>query len=437
MDILLVVTASLFIIRRQKLEWALVIIMALGTNLFQASKVFKDFLYIPNIQDGALILILLMFILYNKKSPCAGNANLKPIHNITYIFFAYFAFTIFIDLVINGTSIVSVLKTSRHWLCLLAVLVIPKLPYNVLYKAIRIIFYITIVISAINVIEFITGTEYFTNTLMEDGVRRGALPSYYALFYLFAVFTDYLKFSKVKKYIYLAILAASLLVSSTRSIALGIVVGVAVCIYFLSANKFTSFLKLGFLCIFIYIASFAMPTLHKRFNEAFDEFTSMESSSKNLDVEGNMTFRLYMLAERYQYLKTSPQYHLFGIGNVIEQDFPTTFYIGGFNKEMQRPTQLDTGDIAWPSVILRLGMIGLVLFLIMVFKFIFFTNKIPKDRMCITLKAFLISNLFVTSFAESRFSRGEFWIMPIICIAMINYLYLYSKQKQITENTNN
>ena len=87
MDILLVVIASYFILNKVKLEWALVIIMALGTNLFQASKVFKDFLYIPNIQDGALILILLMFI-----GGCAGSTGggLK-VSRLIIIFKAAFA----------------------------------------------------------------------------------------------------------------------------------------------------------------------------------------------------------------------------------------------------------------------------------------------------------------------------------------------------------
>ena len=179
-----------------------------------------------------------------------------------------------------------------------------------------------------------------------------------------------------------------------------------------------------------------MPSLNKRFNEAFEEASRMEQSSKNLDDEGNMTFRLYMLAERYQYLKTDPLYYLFGIGNVIEQDFPTTFRIGGYSEEMQRPTQLDTGDISWPLIILRLGMIGLILYLIIALQFIITKSKIKKDRLCITLKAYLWASLLVISFAGYQLARGEFWIMPIICMTMVNQINIYHNNKQLINDLN-
>lgn len=434
MDILLVALASFFILKRCKLEWALVITMALGTNMFHFSKIFSNMLLIPNTSDGALVLILLMFICYKNKK--IDSTPYKGIQKFVVIFFAYLAFITFIDVTINGTSFVSVLKTSRHWLCMLIFFIIPKLPYNVLYKALRITLYITLVISAIIVLEYFAGTEYFTTTMIENGIKRGALPSYYALFYTFLVFTGYYRFSKIKKYLYLGILIASQLVSSTRSISMAIILGIAVCIWYLSENKFNSLLKLGGLCIVIYVASFALPSLHERFNEAFDEFAGMEQSSKNLDAEGNMTFRLYMVAERYQYLKKNPQHYLFGIGNIIEQDFPTTFFIGGFNKEMQRPTQLDTGDISWSPIILRLGMLGLVIYLIITFKFINFRKHSKKDLLYVTTKTYLIITLLVISFAGSTYARGEFWIMPMICIAMISQTYMHSNKQQSIENSN-
>lgn len=103
MDILLVVIASFFIIRRQKLEWALVIIMALGTNMFQVSKIFKDSMLIPNMTDGALILILLMFILFKNRK--TDTTPYKGIQKTAIIFFSYLAFITLIDIVINNTSI--------------------------------------------------------------------------------------------------------------------------------------------------------------------------------------------------------------------------------------------------------------------------------------------------------------------------------------------
>ena len=427
MDLLLIIIASYFIINKTKLEWALVIIMALGTNLFQASKIFKGILLFPNITDAALLLIILLFFIFKRQE----NPNIKPIYQTTMLLLIYVACVAIIDIIINGTSFISVLKTSRHWLCLLAIFVIPQIPYNTLCKSLKIVFYFTIIISSINIVEFLFGTSYFTKTIVEGGIKRGALPSYYALFYTFLIFTDYYKFSKIKKYLFLGILIASLLVSTTRSISLAVVLGIAICIWYLSNNKLSSYLKLGGLCVVIYLASFALPSLNRRFNDAFKEIAGIEQSSKNLDTEGNMTFRLYMLIERYQYIRNNTQFYAFGIGNVIEQNFPTTFTIGLYDEEMQRPTQLDTGDISWTLIILRLGMIGLIIYLCFIFRFILFKHQIPKDKLLIATKAYLISNLLIISFAGSYFARGEFWIMPIICISIISKSITALKKNKI------
>ena len=284
--------------------------------------------------------------------------------------------------------------------------------------------------------------------MVENGIKRGALPTYYALFYTMLVFSDFYKFqnffsisteggvdntikpctkgySSTKlsiKYFFLGILVVSQLVSATRSISLAIILGIAVCIWYLSENKIASFLRLGGLCLLIYFASFAFPSLHERFNDAFQEMAGFEQSSKNMDVEGNTTFRLFMLTERYEYLKTSPQKYLFGIGNVIEQDFPTIFAIGGFDREMQRPTQLDTGDISWSSIILRTGMIGLIIYMFIVFSFVFYKYHCKNDRLITALKAYLLATLIVVSFASAIFARGEFWIMPILCISIVTMI---------------
>ena len=68
MDLLLVIIASYFIISKTKLEWALVIILALGTSLFQANKFFENSYLIPNMYDGALALSILLFArFYSRK----------------------------------------------------------------------------------------------------------------------------------------------------------------------------------------------------------------------------------------------------------------------------------------------------------------------------------------------------------------------------------
>lgn len=417
MDLLLVIIASYFIISKTKLEWALVIILALGTSLFQANKFFENSYLIPNMYDGALALSILLFArFYSRKIKNTESYN--QIKKTLFAFLAFVLITFIIDIVMNSISISSILKTSRHWIIMLLMfLTIPKLPAETLYKALNITLKITLVISVIIVVEHLAETSYFTKVEYDIfGKKRGALPSTFAMFYALLVYTDYFKLSKVKKYTYLIILVASLLVSSTRSIALGILLAFIICIYFQSKDKFSSMFKIVLFAIAVYAISFALPTLNKRFTEAIAEVTATQKGSK--DIEGNMTFRLYILAERYEYLKNNPIHYLFGIGNVVENDFKDVFNIGLYNEDSEI-IQLDTGDISWPLILLRLGMLGLLIYLIWSFKFISIISKYKKDPLALSTMAYIITTIFIVSFASSNFARGTFWMMPTICLWLI------------------
>jgi hypothetical protein len=136
-------------------------------------------------------------------------------------------------------------------------------------------------------------------------------------------------------------------------------------------------------------------------------------------VEGNTTFRLLVLAERYEYLTTKTQYYLFGVGNVWERDFPNIFEIGLYDEERGRAIQLDTGDIVWPLIILRLGMIGLVLFILGYWGFVKLFFKTKENPLSIATIAYLLSVLLFTSFAGSYCGRGFFWILPMLCLVLM------------------
>lgn len=417
MDLLLLIIASFLIIRETKLEWALVIVLALGTSLFQANKFFENSYLIPNMSDGSLILTILLYIkFYSRKAKYSESYT--QLRKTLFIFFIYILLTFIIDIIVNNISITSILKTSRHWIIMLLMFqTMPKLPNETLNKALNIVFKITLIISIIIVVEHLAGTSYFTKVDYDlFGDKRGALPSTFALFYALLVFTGYFKLSKRKKYAYLIILIASLLVSSTRSIALGVLLSFMICMYFQSRDKQNSMFKIVLFVIAVYAISFALPTLNKRFTEAIAEVTATQKGSK--DVEGNMTFRLYILAERYEYLKNDPIYYLFGIGNVVENDFKDVFKIGLYNEDSDI-IQLDTGDIAWPLIILRIGMLGLLLYLIWSFMFISLISKNKEDPLALSTMSYVLTTIFVISFASSSFARGTFWMMPAICFWLI------------------
>ena len=416
MDLLLLVIALLYIIRNRKTEWVLTIMLALGTNLFQAWKFFANAMLIPNMYDGALVILLALLIKYRNNKPTLP-AEYRSLTKYITFFSCYIVLLIFLDIILNNISIISVIKTSRHWLFLLAIFVIPKIPVITLKKTLYIVMNITLVISAIIAFEFFTGNYYFTEIHYEGGVARGALPSTFALFYTMVLACNYYnKMNKARRYTYLAILILSLLASSTRSIALAIVFGFMICIYFCSRNKANSFGKMFLFILLAGAVAMFTPGLKERFSQLG---TELSASRANNDVEGNTTYRLMHFTERFEYLQEKPMQLMFGIGNVVEEDFPDVFYVGLYNENKQRITQLDTGDITWSPVLMRLGVIGIFLFVTLALKAIKCAARHIPDKLAVATTAYLAITFIILSFAGTQCYRATFWIMPAICLCVI------------------
>lgn len=417
MDILLLLFALFLIATNNKQEWVLTIMLALCTNLFQASKFFSDFIFIPNMYDGALIITIALLINYWNRRPFLSKEYINFKKYIS-IFALYIGLIIIIDILLNNISIISVIKTSRHWLFLLNILIIPKIPIKVLNKTLYIVLNITIIISVIIGFEFFTGNYYFTEIHYENGVARGALPSTFAVFYTFLLACNYFNMNNRRRYTYIFILVLSLLASSTRSISLATFLGYAICIYFCSHNKSKSLFQLFIFSIVALAIVLVTPGLNERFTQLNEEIVTSKYSN---DIEGNTTYRLYHFAERYEYIRQNPQHYLFGIGNVVEENFPYIFQAGLYNEEMQRPTQLNTGDITWSVTILRLGIVGTILFIVLALCISKSYIKHIPNKLAVASFAYIITTFTIISFAGTSCYRGSFWIIPTLCMCIIGY----------------
>ena len=81
--------------------------------------------------------------------------------------------------------------------------------------------------------------------------------------------------------------------------------------------------------------------------------------------------------------------------------------------------QLDTGDIAWALLLLRLGLVGTLIWcgLSMVFIRCFYKKR--NDSLSVPLISYLLLNLFVLSFASTTIYNGVYWVVPLICMNIV------------------
>lgn len=416
MDILLILLALLFIALK-KTEWVLVIIMALCTDLFHAGSIVEHTFILPQQTDGALFLIILL-LLFRSTAPMDYPEEYWKLNRFLYIFGGYLLLVTVIDIFFNHVVLLSIIRTSRHWLFFLFLYIAYHFQRETIQKALQITLYLVTFVSGWMLFEHLIGVDIFFESFVDSlGMHRAKLPTYLALFFSFLVFVNYFQFSKTKQYLFLGILLLSQLMTATRSIALALFLGVAICVYFCAEKKAMALCKLVGVVLVSFMIVWSIPALKTRFVAAQEEMSEMRAGSR--EVEGNTTFRLLVLAERYEYLTTKTQYYLFGVGNVWDRDFPNIFEIGLYDEERGRAVQLDTGDIVWPLIILRLGMIGLVLFILGYLGVIKLFFKTKENPLSIATIAYLLSVLLFTSFAGSYCGRGDFWILPMLCLVLM------------------
>lgn len=429
MDIIILVISLLLMIQG-KLAWVLLSLIALTTSYLEAGSNMATFPVNHNVSDSGLILYLSLFIYLLKKN----NWKLIKTSLINYVsvLYIFLLVAIFFDLFINDIDLGSIVKTSRHWLFLSCVWIFFYIPTNEIEKLIKYLLNLTALITVIMLIEFFTGIQILGREAMIETSKTGSsftrasIPSTFTLFFMFLLFSDYFKITKKAKYIYIALFSAIIITSMIRTMFIATVIGMLMLVWLKGKGKekIRSLIGTTFAVAILFVVALSNPVINERFTSGFNEVQTFDT---NKEVEGNFSFRLLQMDERVQYLIKSPQYSIFGIGNIIEEKFPDIFQIG-LKDENGRATQLNTGDIAWSLLFLRLGFFGTFIYLLFYIKFLRLTFNLRRRSLIgATTFLFLFINLTMLSFSSSTIAIGTFWLFPVL-------LYYAISKKTSNEN---
>lgn len=420
MDIIILLI-SLFLLIRNKLAEVLFSIILLTTNYLGAGNNLSTFLFTHNVSDAGLILYIALFIYILIKNHWRLKfSNLGRYSVLVYLFLFI---SIILDLTLNQISFSSVLKTSRHWIFLSAIWIFAYIQPSDIEKLIFYLFKVTLFITIIMIFEFVSGIKILPNRLV-TGVSqtghsfiRGSIPSTFTLFFLFLLFAGYFRFSVSIKYIFIVILVLIVIISMIRSLFIAMIFGIALTFWLKGKSKIRSVLAAISLASLLFIFVLSTPIVGERFLAGFEEVKSFKA---NNDVEGNFSFRILLTLERVQYIIEKPQYVLFGIGNVTEDQFPEIFRFGLPN-EKGGINQLDTGDIAWAILFLRLGFLGTIIYLLIYLRLL---KKlfcfVKQNKLVLAMYIYLVINLFLLTFSGAAITQGHFWILPFLVYTLIN-----------------
>lgn len=432
MDLLILIIGIYFVLKR-KYALSLLALFILTTSYLGVGSNASSFPVIHNVSDSGLILYL--FISLNLLSKNKFLMRRSKLTSIVGFFYFFLFISFLIDMLFNNINIISIIKTSRHWIFLSSVWFFYYIPRKETEKLIWYLLNITFVISILLLIDFFTGWGILKQINLQQTAsglvsKRGAIPSTFTVFFILLLFSNYFSLSTRRRYIYLSVLSAVLIVSMIRSWLIATLIGVfIVFIYNNNKNNKSNVLTIVFILSILLVGIVGNSFIKTRFLEGFTEIKNMNLEG---EVEGTFTYRIFHTVERLDYINSNFQFALFGIGNVTEENAKTDFQYG-IRNENGNVAQLNTADISWSLIFIRLGYLGTIIYLIFLIKLIYFFKSLRKrNLMALTFFSFLTIELFFISLASGELANGSFVLFPVLV-----YYYLKNYEDKTFSNNSN
>lgn len=416
LELLLIFIAIICILANNKPLALLIILGFLYSDWIVGSGI-SDFGILHNYFDVGIFLSIILiaklkFCVVSEKSNVLGY---KWITNGLKIFLCFFVFAIFVDIVYNNVYLLSVIKVVRLWIFLFLIFFVKYFRTDEIVKLFKYLALFTVVLSAVFIVEKFFDIS-FTGALRTRGGTRASLPWPPAMLVFVLFVTNYFKVNFLYKALSISIIIVNLMLCGSRSYFLAYILCFA--LYWI-LGKIT--LRKIVLLIGVIVVVFGVFSteniLSERFAESKEELQEVKSGST--DVEGNLTFRLLLTKERFEYVVDSPVRFVFGIGCVQEKDFPKNVFSVGLKRDGDI-VQIDTGDVSWSLLFIRFGVVGTFVYLFYFMRrYLQITWKNRSDVVGKSLFVYVVTNLLFMSWTYPFIANSIFWVVPILGLKLI------------------
>lgn len=360
---------------------------------------------INKITDFALI--YLIFVITTKYI----NGKLRSyneIYKVYGILFLYISF-IFVLSIINHSEYFSyALQTYRNYFHFLSFFLIVDLEKNDMIWLFKKIFFVTLLTTLLYIQQPLTDIQ-FTYSAGIGESEDGGLQRYRNLpfiAYCFLIYsTIFIDYTKLRTVLLCLTFIIMLVLSQHRGIMIGYVISISVFLIF--SRQFKKVFQLFVIGIIIFV-SFG-TIISERFEQSntSDDITNIFDTNIN-DVsnfqtgDGTLSFRIFLLMERFMYLYDNPKHLLCGIG-MRHEDSPKTnefnFVLGSFKTvdEQMVKQQISSGDLVWMTPLFRFGLLGFCFYLmITILSLLYFKNHFDdtmfaKGAFCYYLLLVIVS----------------------------------------------
>lgn len=436
MDIVLFLI-GLLLLTQKKYAWCFVILIGLFTSYYGLG---SNSSFGHTVSDTGFVFFIVMYVYGSFQGTRYKYDSFKALRPMAIILGIFLIQSVVSDLVLDS-HMLWIIKTGRHWIIFfLSFSFLTFYSPDVYEKTLKYIFYISVIASLLILVNYFSGIdllekqEKIVASSTGTEYKRAAIPSTFTIFYILLLFTDYYKSWNIKpiyKNIFLFILALTVFASIIRSLIISIIFGIILLMLRTHKIKFTRIHKIIGVVIVMLLVMMNIKGLGDRMSEGFTEITTSTKQKSGIEVKGNMTFRLAMLEERSHYIVKDLKRFIYGVGFIPEEEFPEIFKIGlprahGHGDVMQ----LDTGDIAWALIVVRLGLIGFIVFVIFIVKLLITQFKLKHSFAKVCFSYFLILFCF-QSFAGIFITSGYNYVFLFMVLAL-SEVYSDSEEQNLT-----
>lgn len=415
MDYLLLGVGIVMILQREY-SWLFAIIVLLASTYLQLPlKPEMQLMIGPahNVSDVGLLLYLLFF---SKEVITKGFYTKGVLQRSVFLFYLFLLLNGLYD-IINGVVVGDILSYLKHWTYLSIVFILPNITRAEVLDSIRIIFWITLACCVVLILQYLLGFVWigYSTLYVSDGVvyTRGAKPPSYVIICFMIALSNILQL-KWKAKIMACLLFALPILLTLKMSYFATLIGIAA-IFYLIKNSYSLLKILNYTFISL-VSLFVLLTVFPVFNQRLHEtIAQSQTLTSGKGEKGNFSYRIEHFAERLDYVLSDPIRSIRGLGYVQERNFHEKIFKLGQLNQYGRKAQLDTGDIAWSILIIRLGIIGIILYLLFYRKcLLVLYNQGKKNDVDLLFFSYLFASLFVMSWGNTIIANSEFFIFPLL-----------------------
>lgn len=346
-------------------------------------------LHMFKMHDYALVYIFFIFVYSFLKGRKIINISNDIVGKLVIVLLIYWTLLFFGTLLFTSEQPILAFQAFRFRLLFLVYFVVKdmsiKQKENVMYYLFGIILFASIlyILQPLGIHIYQGGADetLFSN----EKVRYRNAPLFVQLFIILLLTSNFITNNKLK-FIALSVFLIALIIPMSRTPM--IMLSLVLIVYMILMRKYKILFKLVLISFFIVIMCW--PVLSYRFsstNTLGDIESAINIEKVSMydpeDSEGSFTFRIAMLYERIIYLLDTNKV-LCGCGFIHEQSSYTrslmNFRIGTISEINGSPaiTFIETPDMTWLTILMRTGIIGLIIILILYFNIFISLYKSKK-----------------------------------------------------------